>query len=170
MARAVRRSDASILKDAHGADSPRSQPNAACKSKRCAPPPPETCSTDCEAAASELGDECASDGETDDDTCDSLEQGSLDDCMDSCGAAPDATCAEDCEESVQQRFASLTGGRGGPRAKLKARKAFRRCMKSARARTRSLVIGGRGPSCSLPFRRFTPRPTSSTSGACFMSR
>jgi hypothetical protein len=102
--------------------------SAACKAKRCAPPPPDTCGTECEDEADDLGTDCAND-DTEAETCEALEQGALDECVDSCGAAPDPTCAEDCEESVQERFAALTGGKGSARVKLKARKAFKRCMR-----------------------------------------
>jgi hypothetical protein len=44
-------------------------------------------------------------------------------------ARPPTDLRRECEEAVQERFAALSGGEGNARLKLKARKAFRRCMR-----------------------------------------
>ena len=102
-----------------------------CYDRRCAPPPPETCASDCEKRAREMGERCLEQLESDPATCEALVQGALDECLNTCGPAPEATCAEQCEEVAQERRAEVLGsGLGEARAARRARRAFRRCVQS----------------------------------------
>ena len=102
----------------------------ACLAGVCSPPPPDTCDVDCEQRAQDAKDQCTADG-TDSAQCDSLAQGMLDECQQSCGTAPDQTCSEQCEQAARKRHDTvLHTTRNQTRATRRGQRVFRRCSRT----------------------------------------
>jgi hypothetical protein len=99
----------------------------ACVAARCAPEPPETCDSECEARAKAVEESCLAAGNPEGD-CEAAEQGVMDQCVGECGAAPDPTCTETCEELAQTRFTGALAATGdSTQAGKRGRRTFRRC-------------------------------------------
>src|SRR4029077_6436187 len=77
---------------------------AACRDQICVARPPDTCNTDCEESAKKAGEQCLAEPDANQAECEALAQGTLDQGVATCGAAPDATCAEGCEADARDRY------------------------------------------------------------------
>ena len=83
-----------------------------------------------QAQAQDAKDQCTADG-TDSAQCDSLAQGMLDECQQSCGTAPDQTCSEQCEQAARKRHDTvLHTTRNQTRATRRGQRVFRRCSRT----------------------------------------
>ena len=96
--------------------------------RNCAPPPPDTCTTNCESQARDAAQSCLDAG-TDAAECQSLGQQTLDQCQAGCGTSTAETCMEVCESKAHAKHERLMArGRSEAVATRKAQDTFRRCV------------------------------------------
>ena len=106
---------------------------AACEVSHCVPPAPETCAAGCEAAGARSEALCTA-NEHPVEECTALGAGVREACLAVCGAAPEPTCEEQCEDqAVQMHGTILDAGASETRAARRARRVLRTCYRHCAA-------------------------------------